>query len=106
MNATDVTITGNDVLDNNQSLDIAAGMCPGIPAFETNEGMDCGEGIHLMATDHSSLVRQRSEHNSGGVLITDETGPSHDNLISGNFVHDNPFACGITMASHGPPPRL
>jgi nitrous oxidase accessory protein NosD len=102
VNATDVTIVGNDVVDNNQSLDIADGTCPGIPAFETNEGDDCGEGIHLMAVDHSSVVRNESEHNSGGILITDETGPNHDNLISGNSVHDNPFDCGITIASHGP----
>ncbi|MGC1297259.1 MAG: right-handed parallel beta-helix repeat-containing protein [Alloacidobacterium sp.] len=102
VNATDVTIVGNDVVDNNQSLDIADGTCPGMPAFETNEGDDCGEGIHLMAVDHSSVVRNESEHNSGGILITDETGPNQDNLISGNSVHDNPFDCGITIASHGP----
>ena len=102
VNATDVTIVGNDVVDNNKSLDIADSECPGMPAFETNEGDDCGEGIHLMAVDHSSVVRNESEHNSGGILITDETGPNHDNLISGNSVHDNPFDCGITIASHGP----
>ncbi len=102
VNASDVTIVGNHVLDNNKSLDIADGTCPGMPAFETNEGDDCGEGIHLMAVDHSSVVRNESEHNSGGILITDETGTNHDNLISGNSVHDNPFDCGITIASHGP----
>lgn len=101
-NATDVTLTGNHVHDNNKSLDIAGGACPGIPAFETNEGEDCGEGVHLMAVDHSSVVRNDVDHNSGGILISDETGPNHDNLISGNFVHDNPFDCGITLASHGP----
>ena len=101
-NATDVTIVGNDVTDNNKALDIATPACPGIPDFETNEAEDCGEGIHLMAVDHSSVVRNESEHNSGGILITDETGPNHDNLISDNSVHDNPFDCGITLASHGP----
>jgi parallel beta-helix repeat protein len=101
-NATDVTVVGNHVLDNNKSLDIATPACPGIPAFETNEGEDCGEGIHLMGADHSSIVRNEIENNSGGILISDETGSSHHNLISGNSVHDNPFDCGITMASHGP----
>jgi nitrous oxidase accessory protein NosD len=101
-NATDVTIVGNHVLDNNKSLDIVTPACSGIPAFETNEGEDCGEGIHLMAVDHSSVVRNEVEDNSGGILISDETGPSHHNLISGNKVHDNSFDCGITMASHGP----
>ena len=101
-NASDVTILENHVLDNNKALDIATPACPGIPAFETNEGEDCGEGIHLMGVDHSSIVRNESEHNSGGILISDETGVSRNNLISGNSVHDNPYDCGITMASHGP----
>src|ERR1019366_7725935 len=92
----------NHVIDNNRSLDIANAACPGIPAFETNEGEDCGEGIHLMGVDHSSVIDNESAHNSGGLLISDETGPSHDNLIKGNDVHDNPFDCGITLASHGP----
>jgi parallel beta helix pectate lyase-like protein len=101
-NGTDITLVGNKVTDNNKALDVAGGTCNGIPAFETNEGLDCGEGIHLIATDHSSVVRNESSYNSGGILITDETGPNHDNLISENNVHDNPFDCGITLASHGP----
>ena len=101
-NASDVTIVDNHVLDNNKSLDIGGGECPGLPAFETNEGDDCGEGIHLMGVDHSQIVRNESESNSGGILISDETGTSRNNLISGNSVHDNPYDCGITMASHGP----
>lgn len=101
-NASNVTIVNNHVLDNNKALEVGSGQCPGIPDFETNEGMDCGEGIHLMAADHSNIVRNESDHNSGGMLITDETGVSHDNVISGNSVHDNPYACGITMASHPP----
>jgi len=40
------------------------------------------------------------EHNAGGILVSDDTGPNHDNLISGNIVQDNPFDCGITLASH------
>jgi nitrous oxidase accessory protein NosD len=101
-NASDVTLVKNHVVDNNRSLDISSAACPGIPAFETNEGEDCGEGIHLMGVADSSIVGNESDHNSGGILISDETGESHNNLISGNQVHDNPFDCGITMASHGP----
>lgn len=101
-NASDVTLTGNHVVDNNRALDIADHACPGIPAFETNEGDDCGEGIHLMGTAYSSVVNNEIDHNAGGILISDETGTSRGNLISGNSVHDNPFDCGITMASHGP----
>lgn len=106
VNATNVTLVGNKVFDNNKSLDIGAGVCNGMPSFETNEGDDCGEGIHLIATDHASVVRNESAYNSGGILITDETGPNHANLISENSVHDNPFDCGITLASHGPAPGV
>jgi nitrous oxidase accessory protein NosD len=106
-NASDVSIVGNHVSDNDQSVDLADETCPGLnTSFETNEQDDCGEGIHLMATVHSSVVRNESDHNSGGLLITDETGPSEDNLITGNDIHDNPFDCGITLASHGPATAL
>lgn len=101
-NASDVTLVGNHVHDNNTALDISAHTCENIPAFETNEGDDCGEGIHLMATDHVTVLNNDVAYNAGGILISDETGPNHANLIKGNHVHDNPYDCGITLASHGP----
>jgi len=102
VNGSNVTLDENHVYGNNKSLDINNGACPGIPAFETNEGDDCGEGIHLMGADHATIRNNESDHNSGGILISDETGPSQNNLITGNQIHDNPWDCGITMASHGP----
>jgi len=102
VSGSNVTIADNHVLNNDKALDIDNGTCPGQPPFETNEGDDCGEGIHLMGTNHSSVVHNESEKNSGGILITDETGTSNNNLITGNSVHDNPYDCGITLASHPP----
>lgn len=101
-NASDVTLSENHVHGNNQSLDITTATCTGISAFETNEGQDCGEGIHLMGADHATVLGNEIDRNSGGILISDETGPSQNNLITGNQVHDNPYDCGITMASHKP----
>lgn len=101
-NASDVTLVDNTVSHNNLSLDISTPACPNIPAFETNEAEDCGEGVHLMAVDHSSMFRNEVSWNSGGILISDETGPNHDNIVSNNFVHNNSYDCGITLASHGP----
>jgi hypothetical protein len=102
VNASDVNVVNNHVHDNNKALkpSVTASMCPGIPAWETSEAMDCGEGIHLIAVDHSYVINNLVENNSGGILITDETGPTTDNVIKGNIVHDNGYACGITMASH------
>lgn len=99
-NATNVTVVGNEVTDNDASL--SGGTCPGLPAFETNEGGDCGEGVHLMAIDHSTILHNEVADNAGGILITDETGPNDHNLITHNFVHDNSYDCGITLASHAP----
>jgi parallel beta-helix repeat protein len=75
-------------------------MCPGIPAFETTEDFDCGEGIHFSGVDHSIVANNRVENNSGGILLSDDTGKTHDNLVTGNVVQGNPFDCGITLASH------
>jgi len=101
-NASDVTLLRNHVHDNDRALNISAHTCSGIPAFETNEGDDCGEGIHLMGVDHATVVRNNVGYNAGGILTSDETGPSHNNLISENNVHDNQYDCGITFASHPP----
>ena len=104
-NASNVIISQNHVTANNQSLNVSGETCPGIPAFETSEAMDCGEGIHLMGVDHSEVSNNVSDLNSGGILISDETAVTHDNLITGNSVHDNAYACGITMASHPVSPQ-
>lgn len=102
-NASDVTLTGNLVTWNDKSLNASAGTCTGInTGFETNEALDCGEGVHLMGVEHSTILRNEVANNAGGMLISDETGPNGYNLISENFVHDNVYDCGITLASHAP----
>lgn len=70
----------------------AAGLTPG----------DCGEGLHLWAVARSKVTHNTVKDNLGGILLTDETGPTHGNLISYNTVTDNAGDCGITMASHNP----
>jgi parallel beta-helix repeat protein len=101
-NASSVTIWNNHVLENNTSLDASIPACPDIPPFETNEGFDCGEGIHLTGVHQSIVANNVVQRNAGGILLSDDTGPTYDNLISGNIVSDNPFDCGITLASHPP----
>jgi nitrous oxidase accessory protein NosD len=102
VNASDVILRANHVHDNNKSLLVDSGTCPGIPDFEPGEQMDCGEGIHIMGVSYSSIANNISESNSGGILISDDSGQTHDNIIINNQVHDNPFACGIVLASHQP----
>ncbi len=101
-NASFVTLSENEIRNNNLSLNAAAGTCPDIPAFETNEGFDCGEGIHLTGVDHSTVANNIIEQNAGGILLSDDTGATHDNLLAGNVVRNNPYDCGVTLASHKP----
>src|SRR5260370_25036363 len=99
-NASGITNLDNYVLKKNINLNINTAECPDIPPFETNEGFDCGEGIHLSGVDHSIVANNLMENNSGGILLSDDTGATHDNLITSNIARNNPFDCGITLASH------
>jgi parallel beta-helix repeat protein len=101
-NASTVTIANNHVLNNDKSLQPTNAACPGLPSFETAEGFDCGEGIHLLGADHSIVAGNLVEQNGGGILLSDDTAAVHDNLIRANEVRNNPFDCGITLASHPP----
>jgi Protein of unknown function (DUF1565) len=63
---------------------------------------DCGEGIHLMSVYDSVVSDNYDSGNSGGILLTDEFGPTHDNVIQGNIVKDNLYDCGVTVPGHNP----
>jgi hypothetical protein len=63
---------------------------------------DCGEGIHLMGVEHSVVSHNFVKGNSGGVLLTDEFGPTDHNVIAHNIVTKNLFDCGITAPGHNP----
>jgi hypothetical protein len=52
--------------------------------------------------EHSVVSNNQVFANAGGILLSDDTGATHHILVSGNTVTDNPFDCGITLASHPP----
>jgi nitrous oxidase accessory protein NosD len=61
---------------------------------------DCGEGLHLLSVTWSQVTRNVVENNVGGILVTDEVGPSAHNTISWNVARNNLEDCGITLPSH------
>jgi parallel beta-helix repeat protein len=63
---------------------------------------DCGEGIHLMGSSFSTVRDNISIGNTGGILLSDETGPTAHNRVAGNIVANNLFDCGITVVGHNP----
>ncbi|HZU60653.1 MAG TPA: right-handed parallel beta-helix repeat-containing protein, partial [Solirubrobacteraceae bacterium] len=60
----------------------------------------CGEAIHLASTSNSRVIGNLVTDNTGGIYLTDESGPASHNLVASNVVEQNPFDCGITLASH------
>jgi parallel beta helix pectate lyase-like protein len=95
-----VTIAGNLVAGNDQGMFSSSptGECA---PFGQVPG-DCGEGIHLMTVSHSRVLANRVTGNAGGVLLTDELGPTHDNVVGWNRIWRNAYDCGITVPGHNP----
>ena len=61
---------------------------------------DCGEGVHLGGVTDSVIAGNFVTGNLGGILVSDEFGPTAFNRISGNKVVNNVPDCGITLPGH------
>jgi hypothetical protein len=94
----DVTIAGNVLVENDTGFKSEFGQC-----FSTPEAPgDCGEAIHLVAVTNSTVEGNYIAHNAGGILLTDEFGPTSGNTIRFNDSNHNETDCGITLAGHSP----
>ena len=98
---THVDINHNKVVNN----DLGGGVPPASPYFQcAANGQipgDCGEGIHFIGgVAWSDVSDNFVSGNSGGILLSDDIGPTHDNVVEGNTVTKNLFDCGITVPSH------
>lgn len=107
VSSSDVTIRDNQVINNDKSQGLnftgALTGCPDQPGntiYENDETGDCGGAIHLIGTIESTLSTNLITGNADGILVSDETAESRDNLIIRNTVQDNPLECGIVLASH------
>jgi len=98
-----ITIAANNVVHNDLGLIPGANpTCPALTGtpFEKGEAEDCGEGIFLSHVDHSMISNNTVTLNAGGILITDDTGATHDNQVTGNsVVRNTQLHCGITLPS-------
>lgn len=98
----DVTVRRNVVVNN----DLGGGVPPKSAYFECQaQGPvpgDCGEGVHFLSVAWSTISGNYISGNSGGVLLTDETGPTHNNVVSRNVITRNQFDCGVTVPGHNP----
>ncbi len=89
-----ISITDNDVVANDALWD------PDNVPEPCQSSDDCGEGLHLLSVTDSTVRGNDVHDNVGGILLTDEAGPTARNLILDNTVEDNEKDCGITLASH------
>ena len=109
VSASDVTIRDNTIQNNDTTPGLqftgATAACPGQPGdgiYETDETGDCGGALHLVGTVNSIVSGNLITGNADGVLISDETAESRDNLLIRNIITNNPLECGIVLASHPP----
>jgi len=104
LSAGDVVVRDNSIINNDTIGPVfgSGAACDGQPAYETDESGDCGGGLHLIGTSASVVSGNFISGNADGILISDETAESRNNLIAGNVVTDNPLECGIVLASHPP----
>jgi nitrous oxidase accessory protein NosD len=98
-----IVISRNSVVHN----DLGGGIPPKSPYFQcAAQGQvpgDCGEGVHFAGNVAYSTIRDNFiAGNSGGVLLSDDVGPTHDNVVEGNVVTGNATDCGITVPGHNP----
>lgn len=92
-----ISVTNSAVVHNDLGLGV-----PNTQYFECLPGGDCGEGVHFTGVAYSTISRDLIADNAGGVLLTDDTGPTHDNLVASNVVTGNSADCGITIPGHNP----
>jgi nitrous oxidase accessory protein NosD len=98
-----IVISRNAVVHN----DLGGGVPPKSTYFQcAAQGQvpgDCGEGVHFAGGVAYSTIRDNFiAYNSGGVLLSDDVGPTHNNVVEGNIVTDNTADCGITVPGHNP----
>jgi parallel beta-helix repeat protein len=109
VSASHVVVRDNSIVNN----DAAPGLlftgantgCPDQPGsgtYETDETGDCGGAIHLVGAVHVLVSGNFVSGNADGILISDETGESRDNIVTKNTFENNPLECGIVLASHPP----
>jgi parallel beta-helix repeat protein len=126
-NADNVHVANNEVENNDRAMAATFGQGnPPCPTFESpgtppgaiqccpdafsggpgnfpQDNDDCGESIHLRSVTNSVVDGNSVHGNIGGILLTDETGPTDNNLITNNNSSYNlAFGgdCGITLPSH------
>ncbi len=98
-----IVISRNAVVHN----DLGGGVPPKSTYFQcAAQGQapgDCGEGVHFAGGVAYSTIRDNYiADNSGGVLLSDDVGPTHNNVVEDNIVTDNTSDCGITVPGHNP----
>ncbi len=104
VSTSNATILNNRIVNNDKEGPVfgSGPACNGQPAYETDESGDCGGALHLIGSVNVMVAGNTMTGNADGILISDETAASHDNVIVNNTVTDNPLECGIVLASHPP----
>jgi Periplasmic copper-binding protein (NosD) len=97
-----VRIKHNELLHNDTGATTAFDPLPFECAAQGEIPGDCGEALHLLSVSDSRVAWNNVHDNVGGILLTDEAGPTFGNVVAHNVSRDNLLDCGITLPSHNP----
>jgi nitrous oxidase accessory protein NosD len=92
-------VISDNILAHNDLGAFATGATGECAAMGNTPG-DCGEALHLGGVTHSLISGNYVTGNTGGILVSDEVGPTAWNRITHNTVVNNVPDCGITLAGH------
>ena len=95
-----VVISHNTVQGNDTNLNLTNPSNPTCAGALPFDAEDCGEGINLNGSVGATVNYNTVQNNAGGILVSDEFGPNHGNVIENNAIQNNVLDCGITVASH------
>ena len=98
--STGVVISRNTVQGNDTNLNLSDPSNPSCAGALPFDAADCGEGINLNGAVGATVNYNTVQNNAGGILVSDEFGASHGNVIENNAIENNVLDCGITLASH------
>jgi hypothetical protein len=101
-----VRILGNVLVNNGTGFGSDAGQCATTAEARGDSSPppvspgDCGQTIHLVSVTNSLVQGNSISRNVGGILLTDEFGPTSGNTISANVSVNNSYESGITLAGY------
>jgi parallel beta-helix repeat protein len=97
--SSNVKVTGFTVQNAQGDGILAAGLDGDITRITISQDsiVNNGEGVHLTGVANGTISHNIISGNSGGILLSDDAGPTDDNVLENNTISGNSADSGITV---------